>query len=189
MVNLPALVHRPQSRSMKDLVHLLLPRVRFTCTKCTDVWPARGKSQSSFPVMLPPVVSSPASPSSGAGVQLMWAKAWPCHSGCPGEVNVVVGRLQLAGRGERRRGFVGVPGRGCSGSESPVGGVCELHGASTTMVGMLKELLVLPVAPAMVVEAKRRRWRFDEMRCGNAGLRWASSSAKVSAVCLSSWRS
>ena len=32
MVNLPALVHRPQSRSMKDLVHLLLPRVRFTYT-------------------------------------------------------------------------------------------------------------------------------------------------------------
>ena len=32
MVNLPALVHRPQSQSMKDLVHLLLPRVRFTCT-------------------------------------------------------------------------------------------------------------------------------------------------------------
>ena len=32
MVNPPALVHRPQSRSMKDLVHLLLPRVRFTCT-------------------------------------------------------------------------------------------------------------------------------------------------------------
>ena len=27
------------------------------------------------------------------------------------------------------------------------------------------------------------------MRYGNAGLRWASSSAKVSAVCLSSWRS
>ena len=32
MVNPPALVHRPQSRSMKDLVHLLLPRVWFTCT-------------------------------------------------------------------------------------------------------------------------------------------------------------
>ena len=32
MVNLPALVHRPQSWSMKDLVHLLLPRVWFTCT-------------------------------------------------------------------------------------------------------------------------------------------------------------
>ena len=49
MVNPPVLVHRPQSRSMKDLVHLLLPRVRFTCTKCTDVWPARGKSPSSSP--------------------------------------------------------------------------------------------------------------------------------------------
>ena len=147
-----------------------------------------GKIPIFFPVVLPPVVSSPASPSSGVGVQLRWAKAWPCHSGCPGEVNVVVGRLQLAGRGERRRGFVGVPGRGCSGSESPVGGVCELHGASTTMVGVLKELLVLPVAPAIVVGAKRRRWHSDEVRWGNTGLRWASCLAKVSAVCLSSWR-
>ena len=41
MVNPPALVHRPQSQSMKDLVHLLLPSVRFTCTKCMDVWPVR----------------------------------------------------------------------------------------------------------------------------------------------------
>ena len=57
-----------------------------------------------------------------------------------------------------------------------------------TMVAMLKELLVLPVALAMVVRAKRRRWRSDEVRCGNVGLWWASSSAKVSAVCLSSWR-
>ena len=32
MVNPPTLVHRSQSRSMKDLVHLLLPRVQFTCT-------------------------------------------------------------------------------------------------------------------------------------------------------------
>ena len=32
MVNLPTLVHRPQSQSMKDWVHLLLPRVWFTCT-------------------------------------------------------------------------------------------------------------------------------------------------------------
>ena len=147
----------------------------------------KGKIPILFPIVLPPVVSSPASPSSGAGVQLRWAKAWPCHSGCPGEVNVVVGRLQLAGHGERRRGFIGVPGQGCSGSESPVGGVCELHGASTTMVGVLKELLVLPVAPTMVVGARWRRWRSDEMRCGNTGLWWASSSAKVSAVCLSSW--
>ena len=35
MVNPPVLVHRPQSRSMKDLVHLLLPRVWFTCTTCS----------------------------------------------------------------------------------------------------------------------------------------------------------
>ena len=53
----------------------------------------------------------------------------------------------------------------------------------------MKELLVLPVALAMMVRAERRRWRSDEVRCGNVGLRWASSTAKVSAVCLSSWRS
>ena len=70
-----------------------------------------GKIPIFFPCVLPLVMSSPASPSSGVGVQLRWAKAWPCHSGCPGEVNVVVGRLQLAGRGERRRGFVGVHGQ------------------------------------------------------------------------------
>ena len=58
-----------------------------------------------------------------------------------------------------------------------------------TMVGMLKGLLVLLVALATVVGAKRRRWRSDEVWCGNVRLWWASSSAKVSAVCLSSWRS
>ena len=142
-----------------------------------------------FPVVLPPVVSSPASPSSGAGVQLRWAKAWPCHNGCPGEVNVVVGRLQLAGHGERRRGFVGVHGQGCSGSESPVGGASELHGASTTMASRSKGLRELSTPPTTVVGAKRRRWHSDEVRCGNTGLWWASSSAKVSTVCLSSWRS
>ena len=50
------------------------------------------------------------------------------------------------------------------------------------MVGVLKELLVLPVAPATVVGAKQRRWHSDKVRCGNAGLQWASSSAKVSAA-------
>ena len=55
-------------------------------------------------------------------------------------------------------------------------------------VSVLEELLVLLVAAVMVMGAKQRRWRSDEVRCGNAGLRWASSSAKVSAVCLSSWR-
>ena len=57
------------------------------------------------------------------------------------------------------------------------------------MVGVLKELLVLPVAPAMVVGAKQRQWRSDKVRCGNAGLRWASSLAKMGVVCLPSWRS
>ena len=46
----------------------------------------------------------------------------------------------------------------------------------------MKELLVLPVALATVMGAKRRWWRSDEVRCGNAGLWWASSSAKVSAA-------
>ena len=72
--------------------------------------------------------------------------------------------------GERRHGFIGMHGQGCSGSESPVGGACELHCASTAKVGVLKELLVLPVAPATVVGAKRRRWRSDEVRCSNVGL-------------------
>ena len=43
------------------------------------------------------------------------------------------------------------------------------------MVGVLKELLVLIVAPTMVVGAKQRRWRSNEVRCGNAGLRWLHS--------------
>ena len=51
-----------------------------------------------------------------------------------------------------------------------------------SMVGVLKELLMLLVALAMVVRAKQRRWRSDKVRCGNAGLRWASSSAKVGAA-------
>ena len=51
-----------------------------------------------------------------------------------------------------------------------------------TMVGMLKELLVLLVALATVVRAKHRRWGSDKVRCGNAGLRWASSLAKMGAV-------
>ena len=40
MVNPLELVHRPQSRSMKDLVHLLLPRVWFMCT--TWLWSELG---------------------------------------------------------------------------------------------------------------------------------------------------
>ena len=45
----------------------------------------------------------------------------------------------------------GVHGQGYSGSEILVGGACELHGASTAMVCVLKEHLVLLVAPATVV--------------------------------------
>ena len=155
---------------MKDLVHLLLPRIWFTCTKCSDVWPARGKSQSSFPVMLPPVVSSPASPSSGVGVQLMWAKAWPCHGGCPGEVNVVVGRLQLAGHGGS-----GVGSSVCMDRAAVVARAQLEECVSSTVLlrpwwACLEELLVLPVASAMVVGAKQRWWRSDEVRCNNTGL-------------------
>ena len=50
------------------------------------------------------------------------------------------------------------------------------------MVGVLMDLLVLLVALATVVGAKQRRWRSDEVRCGNVGLWWAPSSAKVSVV-------
>jgi hypothetical protein len=78
-------------------------------------------------------------------------------------------------------------GQDGSDSENLVGRACELHGASTAMVGVLKELLVLLVVLAMVMGAKQRQWCSDEVRCGNAGLRWAPSLAKVSTVCLSSW--
>ena len=72
---------------------------------------------------LPPTVSSPMSPSSDAGVQLRWAKAWPHHGGCPGEVNVVAGRLQLAGRGG------GGPRTPASGGVVAVAAVPEIGGA------------------------------------------------------------
>ena len=74
MVNPPVLVHRPQSRSMKDLVHLLLPRVRFTCTKCTDVWPARGKSPASSR-RAPTDGELPSEPTRGVGVQFKVGKS------------------------------------------------------------------------------------------------------------------
>ena len=81
MVNPPALVHRPQSRSMVDLVHLFFPRVWFTCT--TWSWSElggaardvvnvviEGKSPFSSPIGLPPVVRSPMSSHDGASVRL-----------------------------------------------------------------------------------------------------------------------
>ena len=51
-------------------------------------------------------------------------------------------------------------------NESLVGEACELHSASTAMVGVLKELLVLPVALAMVV--RQNRGSGAPIRCGAA---------------------
>jgi len=148
-----------------------------------------GKITIFFPVVLPSVVSSPASPSSGAGVQLRWAKAWPCHGRCPGEVNVVAERLQLVGRGGGGPRTLASGGVVAMAAVLEIGGVHGLPDASTAMASRSKGLRELSTPPATVVGAKRRRWRSDKVRCGNAGLRWASSSAKVSAVCLSSWQS
>ena len=57
-------------------------------------------------------------------------------------------------------------GQGCGGNKSLGGDACELHGASTAMVGMLKELLVLPVALATVV--RQNRGGGTPIRCGVA---------------------
>ena len=70
-----------------------------------------------------------------------------------------------------------------------IGGAHELPDTATAMASRSKGLRELSTPPATMVRSKRRRWHSDKMRCGNVGLRWASSSAKVSAVCLSSWQS
>ena len=107
-----------------------------------------GKIPIFFPSVLPPAASS------GAGVQLRWAKAWPCHGGCPGEVNVVVGRLQLAGHGG------GGPRTPVSGGVvavavvSEIGGAHEIPDAATAMASRSKGLRELSTPPAMVVGAK-----------------------------------
>ena len=110
-----------------------------------------GKIPIFFPGVLSPVVSSPASPSSGAGVQLRWAKAWPCHGGCPGEVNVVAERLQLAGHGG------GGPRTPASGGVVAVAAVPEIVGAhklpdaATAMASRSKGLRELSTPLATVV--------------------------------------
>ena len=63
-----------------------------------------------------------------------------------------------------------------------IGGAHELPDAATAMASKSKGLRELSMPPTTVVGAKRRRWCSDKVRCGNAGLQWASSSAKVSAV-------
>ena len=99
-----------------------------------------GKIPIFFPGVLPPVVTSPVSPSSGAGVHLRWAKAWPCHGRCPGEVNMVAGRLQLVGReggGPRTPAIGGVVAMAVV---PEIGGAHELPDAATTMVSRSKGL-------------------------------------------------
>ena len=129
-----------------------------------------GKISIFFPVVLLLVVSSPASPSSGAGVQLRWAKAWPYHGGCPGEVNVVAGRLQLASRGGGGPRTPASGGVVAVAAVPEIGGAHELPDAATAMASRSKGLRELSTPPATVVGAKRRRWRSDEVRCGNVGL-------------------
>ena len=110
-----------------------------------------GKLPIFFPGVLPPVVSSPASPSSGAGVQLRWAKAWPCHGGCLGEVNMVAGRLQLAGRGG---GLPRTPvGNGAVAvvAVPEIGGAHELLDSAMAMVSRSKGLRELSTPPATVM--------------------------------------
>ena len=70
MVNPPALVHRPQSWSMKDFGPLTPSQGSVHVHQVHGRVAGEGKIPIFFPVVLPPVVSSPASPSSGAGVQL-----------------------------------------------------------------------------------------------------------------------
>ena len=83
---------------------------------------------------------------------------------------MVVGRLQLAGRGG------GGPRTPASGgvvvvaAVPKIGGAHELPDAATAMASRSKGLRELSTPPATVVGAKRRRWRSDEVRCGNVGL-------------------
>ena len=65
-----------------------------------------------------------------------------------------------------------------------IGGAHELPDTATALASRSKGLRELSTPPATVMGAKQRLWRSDEVRCGNAGLQWASSSAKVSAVSL-----
>ena len=109
-----------------------------------------GKIPIFFPVVLLPVVSSSESPSSGAGVQLRWAKAWPCHGGCPGEVNVVAGRLQLAGHSGGDPHTPASGGVVAVAAVSEIGGAHELPDAATAMASRSKELRELSTPPAMV---------------------------------------
>ena len=100
---------------------------------------------------------------------------------------MVAGRLQLAGRGGGRPHTPESDGVVAIAVVPEIGGAHDLPDAATAMASRSKGLWELSTPPTTVVGAKRRRWRSDKVRCCNAGLRWASSSAKVSAVCILSW--
>jgi len=74
----------------------------------------------------------------------------PHHGGCPGEVNVVAGRLQLAGHGG------GSPRTSASGGVvamavvPEIGGAHELLDAATAMVSRSNGLRELSTPPATV---------------------------------------
>ena len=51
-----------------------------------------------------------------------------------------------------------------------IGGAHELPDTTMAMASRSKRLWELSTPPAMVVGAKQRRWRSDEVWCGNAGL-------------------
>ena len=53
MVNPPTLVHRPQSWSMKDLVHLFLPSVRFHVHQVHGRVASEGKNPNLLPRRAP----------------------------------------------------------------------------------------------------------------------------------------
>ena len=109
-----------------------------------------GKIPIFFLGVLPPVVSSPTSHSNGLGVQLRWAKAWPCHGGCPSEVNVVAGRLQLAGRGGDGPRTPASGGVVAVSAVPEIGGAHELPDAATAMASRSKGLQELSTPPATV---------------------------------------
>ena len=189
MVNPPALVHRPQSWSMKDLVHLLLPTVRFTCTKCTDVWPVRGNSPCFFPGVLPPVVSSPTSLTHGAGVQFRWVKASPRYGKHNGEVEVTSRVPHGAGHGgggsavacRRRQGDV-VAG-------SMLGGARELPVAPVNRAGETRRRQALPA----VLDTVESKWLWRHSGRGavwsTGVLRWPSSTSIASVACSTARKS
>ena len=75
-----------------------------------------GNSSASFPGVLPPVVSSPASSHSGASVQLRWEKASPALDEYGGGVKVAARASYGFGHGGRWLGVAMLAGGASRGS-------------------------------------------------------------------------